>query len=86
MHVNNKIVRIKDIVVNPIGAVSVEKNNIYRIYNISFFDINKDFPVEKVLSLYNTLHEADITKFYDIADEFINNNKKNKYPYRMKIT
>lgn len=44
--------------------------------NISFFDINKDFPVEKVLSLYNTLHEADITKFYDIADEFINNNKK----------
>ena len=44
--------------------------------NISFFDINKDLPVEKVLSLYNTLHEADITKFYDIADEFINNNKK----------
>ena len=44
--------------------------------NISFFDINRDFPIEKVLSLYSTLHEADITKFYDIADEFINNNKK----------
>ncbi len=44
--------------------------------NISFFDINRDFPVEKVLSLYSTLHEADITKFYDIADEFIYNNKR----------
>ena len=44
--------------------------------NISFFDINRDFPIEKVLSLYNTLHEADITKFYDIADEFIYNNKR----------
>ena len=44
--------------------------------NISFFDINRDFPIEKVLSLYSALHEADITKFYDIADEYINNKQR----------
>ncbi len=56
-----------------VGWVLAQYQN-YR--NISFFDINRNFPVEKVLSLYNTLHEADITKFYDIADEYINNKQR----------
>ena len=38
---------------------------------ISFFDINEAFPVEKVLSLYDTLHEADISKFFNVADEYM---------------
>lgn len=42
----------------------------------SFFNINKAFPIEKVLSLYNTLHEADITKFFSVADEYINSHKE----------
>lgn len=41
----------------------------------SFFNINKAFPVEKVLSLYETLHEADITKFFSVADEYISVHK-----------
>lgn len=36
---------------------------------ISFFDVNATFPIEKVLSLYDVLHEADITKFFSVADE-----------------
>lgn len=43
---------------------------------ISFFRINKAFPIEKVLSLYDTLHEADITKFFAVADEYISTHKK----------
>lgn len=43
---------------------------------ISFFTINEAFPIEKVLALYDTLHEADITKFFTIADEYINSLKK----------
>ena len=42
---------------------------------ISFFDINKIFSIKKVLSLYNPLHEADITKFFDILDDYIYKNK-----------
>ena len=34
----------------------------------SFYKINNNLPIEKVLSLYSTLHEADITKFFDVAD------------------
>lgn len=40
---------------------------------ISFYNINKLLPIEKVLALYDTLHEADITKFFIVADEYINN-------------
>ena len=36
----------------------------------SFYKINCNLPIESVLSLYNTLHEADITKFFDVADEY----------------
>lgn len=42
----------------------------------SFFNISKAFPIEKVLSLYNTLHEAYITKFFSVADEYIDSHKK----------
>lgn len=42
----------------------------------SFFNINKAFPIEKVLALYDTLHEADITKFFSVADEYIDAHKK----------
>ena len=41
----------------------------YRI-NDSFYNIDCSLPINKVLDLYNTLHEADITKFYDVADEY----------------
>lgn len=43
---------------------------------LSFYKINKLFPIEEVIVLYDTLHEADITKFYNIADSYILNNKK----------
>lgn len=43
---------------------------------ISFFNISKSFPIEKVLALYDTLHEADITKFFSVADEYIDAHKK----------
>lgn len=42
----------------------------------SFFNINKAFPIEKVLSLYDTLHEADISKFFAVADGYIGSHKK----------
>lgn len=45
--------------------------------NISFYELNKLFPIEKVLSLYDILHEADITKFFSIVDEHIENSQKN---------
>ncbi len=35
---------------------------------ISFYRLNKAFPIADVLYLYDTLHEADITKFFDLAD------------------
>ena len=33
-------------------------------------------PIEKVLNLYPTLHEADITKFFDVADEYFKKTQK----------
>ena len=36
----------------------------------SFSKINMYLPIEEVLRLYPTLHEADITKFYDVADNY----------------
>lgn len=42
----------------------------------SFYSINKAFPIEKVLTLYDTLHEADITKFFIVIDEYIETHKK----------
>lgn len=37
----------------------------------SFSKINDLLPIEEVLRLYSTLHEADITKFFDIADSYL---------------
>ena len=34
----------------------------------SFYKINNNLPIEKVLFYYSTLHEADVTKFFDVAD------------------
>ena len=42
----------------------------------SFYRINKDMPIEIVLDLYPTLHEADITKFFDVANSFMNKAKR----------
>ena len=42
----------------------------------SFYTINQYFPIEDVLNSYNTLHEADITKFYDVAKERFQKQKK----------
>ncbi len=39
----------------------------------SFYKINNNLPIEKVLDLYNTLHEANVTKFFDVADEYFKN-------------
>ena len=36
----------------------------------SFYKINNNLPIEQVLDLYCTLHEADITKFFDVADTY----------------
>lgn len=35
--------------------------------SLSFYNINKYFPIQEVLNLYHTLHEADMQKFIDIA-------------------
>lgn len=35
----------------------------------TFFDINRALPIERVLEMYGVLHEADVTKFFNIADE-----------------
>jgi len=40
----------------------------------SFYKINKYLPIEKVIDLYSTLHEADITKFFDIAKTYFKKN------------
>ena len=44
--------------------------------SLSFYDLNKAFPIQKVLSLYPTLHEADITRFYETANAYVNAQSK----------
>lgn len=39
----------------------------------SFFDINNALPIGTVLQMYHVLHEADVTKFFEIADERMRN-------------
>lgn len=36
----------------------------------SFYKINNSLSIEEVLRLYPTLHEADVTKFFDIANAY----------------
>lgn len=45
----------------------------------SFYKINKTLPIEKVLNFYPTLHEEDITKFFDIADDCFKKTQKETY-------
>ena len=52
---------------------------------ISFYEINKYLPIEKVLSLYDTLHEADITKFIDVSDSYFNKIEKETNLKQMRI-
>jgi hypothetical protein len=45
--------------------------------NRRFYDINKNgLTIERILSLYPTLHEADVTKFVSVADKIITQNAK----------
>ena len=50
--------------------------------SLSFFNINKYLPLNTVLSLYPTLHEADITKFIDVAATKI---KREDAPTNLKL-
>lgn len=38
----------------------------------SFYKINNHLSINEVLNLYPTLHEADITKFFDVANNYFN--------------
>lgn len=41
----------------------------------SFYKINDVMNIQLVLDLYDTLHEANITKFYDVAETYFKNKK-----------
>jgi DNA-binding Xre family transcriptional regulator len=43
---------------------------------MSFYNINKYLDIKVVLNLYHILHEADITKFYDVADTYVKQTKQ----------
>lgn len=53
----------------------------------SFYKINNSLPIEEVLRLYSTLHEADVTKFFDVANTYFKKpeitNLKNKTGKRL---
>ena len=43
----------------------------YQYYKgYSFYKINESLNIKDVLRIYNPLHEADITKFFDVADTY----------------
>ena len=42
---------------------------------LSFYVINKYLPIKTVLDMYQTLHEADIQKFIDLASERVKREK-----------
>lgn len=51
--------------------------SLYQNYKlISFFDLNRYINIERVLCLYDTYHEADVTKFFNYLDAIIEENKK----------
>ncbi len=41
-----------------------------QLQGMSFYRINNSLPIEEVLRLYPTLHEADVTKFFEIAKTY----------------
>ncbi|MBQ8293050.1 MAG: helix-turn-helix transcriptional regulator [Bacilli bacterium] len=45
------------------------------IRNISFYNLNNLLPINVILDKYDTLHEADISKFFSFADKYIINHK-----------
>lgn len=51
----------------------------------TFFDINKALPIETVLKMYHVLHEADVTKFFDIADERMRNSPSQSKLKRIRL-
>lgn len=44
--------------------------------NITFNDIDSVLPLSRVLELYEPLHEADISKFIDVAKTYLSKAKK----------
>jgi len=48
----------------------------------SFYKINNSLPIENVLNLYPTLHESDITKFFDVANAYF---EKQEIPNLKKV-
>ena len=58
----------------------------YQNYKSTPFNRLKELvPINKVLSLYDTLHEADISKFYEVIDEYISSTKHETNLKRMRI-
>lgn len=43
---------------------------------VSFLTIDRLLPISKVLDMYDVLHEADIYKFFDIANSYLRQTKK----------
>ena len=70
---------------NKFKDIIITKNKYYwagwaitqfqHVSSLSFNRINQDLSIERVLELYDTLHEADITKFIDIAKSYIKENE-----------
>lgn len=52
---------------------------------ITFFEIEKRLPLTKVISMYTTLHEADIEKFFEEADKYIGRVKEETNLKRIRI-
>ena len=53
--------------------------------NISFEQINNIVPISDVVSLYDPLHEADITKFVEVMDARINEKFRRDQLARLRI-
>lgn len=51
----------------------------------SFLTIDKALPIYKVLDMYDVLHEADIYKFFDIADSYLRQTKKETNLKRIRL-
>ena len=43
----------------------------------TFYRINNKLSIERVLDLYRTLHESDVTKFFDVADRYFLSEQSN---------
>ena len=43
---------------------------------LSFSEIDHYLPIQDVLNMFYPLHEADVTKFFDVANSRIDQKKK----------